>query len=394
MISKIPVAATPLSLSDLLSVFGKKRSKSEFAEKLSGRFNRREIIFMSSGLAAFFVILSALKGLSDRKEVVLPAYTAPSLVVAVKKAGLKPVLTDISPATFNMDMELLRGVDPQKTLCVAAVHMFGIPLEIPGKLREDLKDVFIVEDCAQAFGSMLNGRHVGDMADISFFSFNRGKNLTTYSGGCVAMDRGEVAEAVKDAFLEKSGAAGEARMLALKLAALSVAVRPVFYGPAYALLSKFKETAPPLDLEVNSYSDRQASVGLSLLERIDNLSAARYRNGMALMRELAGVEGIVLPRIPENMTPAFNRFPVVFKDLEKKDAVQRKLNSQGIETSTFYEKPLHLVFDLGYGEQAFPNASYLASRLLTLPVHPMLKEPDIARMAAVVRSERGIKGRP
>ncbi len=386
MISKIPVVATPLSLSDLLSVFGKKRSMVEFAEKLSGRVNRREIIFMSSGLAAFFVILSALKGLSDRKEVVLPAYTAPSLVVAVRKAGLKPVLTDISPATFNMDMELLRGVDPQKTLCVVAVHMFGIPLEISGKLREDLKDVFIVEDCAQAFGSALNGRHVGDMANISFFSFNRGKNLTTYSGGCVAMDRGPFAEAVKDAFLETAGAAREERMVALKLAALSAAVRPAFYGPAYALLSRFKETAPPSDLEVNNYSGRQASMGLSLLERIDNLSSARYRNGMALMGELTGVDGIVLPQIPENMTPAFNRFPVVFKELEKRDAVQRKLNEQGIETSKFYEKPLHRVFDLGYGEEAFPNASYLARHLLTLPAHPMLKESDIGRMAAAVRS--------
>jgi dTDP-4-amino-4,6-dideoxygalactose transaminase len=95
----------------------------------------------NSGTTAFYIILNALKKLSDKKEVLLPAYTAPSLILPIRKAGLNYRLVDISLDTFNMDVA--------KTLASIStihgrsfVHMFGIPMNIKSNRS---KGVFIIE---------------------------------------------------------------------------------------------------------------------------------------------------------------------------------------------------------------------------------------------------------
>ena len=127
---KMPVIGYRIPLSDLLSGlmgFVSSSSKDEFRDILSGFIKSRHVSFMNSGISAFYIALLALKKRSHRTEVVLPAYTAPSLVVAVNKAGLKPVLCDISLEDFNMDTDALLKMISSETLCVVCVHMFGMP---------------------------------------------------------------------------------------------------------------------------------------------------------------------------------------------------------------------------------------------------------------------------
>ncbi|MFC1599200.1 DegT/DnrJ/EryC1/StrS family aminotransferase, partial [Candidatus Omnitrophota bacterium] len=176
---KLPIAATPLgfwkAFSSLKGLPGGAKAQNKFTQALSSSINRKYLFFFNSGLASFFIILKMLQETSSRKEVILPAYTAPSLVVAVKKAGLIPVLCDISLDDFNVDFVSLSHLVTEKTLCILGVHMFGIVSTGLSDLKKRFPDVFIIEDCAQSMGSKLDGITIGALSDISFFSFNRGK---------------------------------------------------------------------------------------------------------------------------------------------------------------------------------------------------------------------------
>ena len=94
---------------------------------------------------------------------------------------------------------------------------------------------------------------------------------------------------------------------------------------------------------------------------------------------------IILPEISDKSFVAFNRFPVVFKELNAREKVENALYERGIITSRMYLRPLHHIFDLGYAEHDFPNAVYLAERLLTLPSHPFVDERCLDTIIDVIR---------
>ncbi|MFH1093588.1 MAG: DegT/DnrJ/EryC1/StrS family aminotransferase, partial [Candidatus Omnitrophota bacterium] len=91
-----------------------------------------------------------------------------------------------------------------------------------------------------------------------------------------------------------------------------------------------------------------------------------------------------VPQISPDTQPAFNRLPLVFEDLEKKEKTAQDLLKAGIETSQMYYKPLHQLLDLGYKPEDFPNAVYFAGHLLTVPCHPLLSENDIQKIIELI----------
>jgi len=392
VLKRIPIAANPLPLNKGFLSISHLCREGETQEKLKKSLysfvNKKHSFFFNSGLAGFFIILKALGEIFPKREVILPAYTAPSLIVAVKKAGLKPVLCDISLDDFNMDINLLSNSVSKNTLCILGVHMFGIVSKEIENLKKRFPDVFIIEDCAQSMGSKIRGMPVGGLGDVSFFSFNRGKNIPTYGGGCITTDSDQIADNInKVADFIKIGDCGISERLAIfsKVITLSIVIKPWIYGLLYPLISRFKEIAPPKDFEIREYTDYQAAVALYLLKRIEEFSKKRYDNGMRLIGGLKDTDSLMLPQICQDTEPAFNRFPVVFKNLEEREEAKRNLWKAGIETSRMYFSPLHYHFSLGYRKEDFPNATYFAQHLLTLPSHPLLTAPDIDKIIEIIQ---------
>jgi len=349
----------------------------------------KHLFLTNSGISAFYIVLETLKKISDRREVILPAYTAGSLVVAVRKAGLRPVLCDISLEDFNLDGDLLSGVISSATLAVVGVHGFGINMKSIASLRAGMpKGVFLIEDCAQSMGSRTLERASGAFGDISFFSFNRGKNFPLYGGGCIATDNAVLAQYVKartDSMDEESGFSGLLGLL--KISAFSLIKNPFIYGPLFPLISLLKETSPAKDFTVKKIGSLQAELGIMLMAEKEGLFSARYKNGTALISGLKeGREGSApaLPQIPASTRYVFNRLPVVFRDINTRMRAEESLRANGIETSRMYLKPLHHMFEMGYAVSDFPKAVYLAERLLTLPTHPNVFGADIKKMIDVI----------
>lgn len=385
MIAKMPIIASAAGAADIiLASAGDSRAAREgFIRGLQASSRSRSVFLVDSGITAFVVALKALRRLSQRDEVILPAYTAGSLVVAVRVAGLKPVLCDISLDTFGCDPAQLAPLISGRTLAVAAVHMFGVGIDVQA-IRELCPGVFIIEDCAQAMGSRIAGRFAGESGDIGFFSFNRGKNLPLSSGGCVVTNRQDCAEAAAPelAALEKGG---PAIVSAARAFAFLAASRPFVYGAAFPLISRFKETAPPRGLRPRLMDDFTARLGARVIRREEDIFARRFVNGSCLRAGLQGVCGIRVARISSGDRPAYNRFPVLFDDPAALARAEKGVWDAGFESSRMYLRPLHHMFDLGYRPAEFPKAAYAAGHLLTLPSHPACGIRACEKMIAVIR---------
>ncbi|MBN1871180.1 MAG: DegT/DnrJ/EryC1/StrS family aminotransferase [Candidatus Omnitrophica bacterium] len=361
-------------------------SRQRFTMKLSEYLGSQYVYLVNSGTTALYLILNALKRISLKREVVIPAYTAPVVVLPIIKSGLKPVLCDISLRDFNMDIELLPGILGDQTLCIIPTHMFGVAVNGISRLRGAFGGVYIVEDCAQSLGSKLGETHLGKFSDIAFSSFNRGKNLPTYGGGCIFTDSKRLAGLLDEGVnkLKEQNAAYRFR-LPFELAAFAMAVRPFVFGSLYPLISHFKDNRVPDDFVSARLTAFQAGVGASLLERIERLSDARMRNAESLTNGLRGIERIIIPEIPPDVRYAINRLPVAFKDLKDKNNAIKTLNRAGIDTSVMYGRPIHHIFDLGCNKEDFKNASYAAERILTLPTHSLVQGKNIDDMVSAIK---------
>lgn len=391
MIRKIPISGTRIPnaeiIASLTSLFNDKQTCFKFENMVKDYVQTEYVFSLNSGLSCLYVILEALKTFSVKKEVVLPAYTAGSLIVAIKKAGLKPVLCEVSPEDFNLDANFLDKVVSENTLCIIGVHMFGIAASFIGKLKDRYPGIFIIEDVCQSMGTLINEKPVGSLGDIGFFSLNKGKNLSTFGGGVIVTKEQslagkiseQMAKAEKQSFFNKIN-------IFVKLLILSWIVHPIVYGSLYFIIERFKETTPPEVIDLKKYTGLQAKLAMSLIKDIKVESKQRYENGMRLIAGLSLEKQLLFPQILESSKPAFNRLPIVFRDLRKRERVELQLKQAGIETSRMYIKPLHHMFDLGYQWGNFPNSVYLAGHLLTIPCHPLLKQSDIDKIINIIKN--------
>ena len=159
--------------------------------------------FVSSGKAALTLILNALKTLNQRQEALIPAYTCFSVPSAIVKAGLKVSLCDIDSQTFDFDYKLLEKAINKNTLCVIPNHLFGIPADMDkiNSICKD-KDIFVIEDAAQAMGGSYKGSKLGTIGDVGFFSLGRGKNITCGSGGIIVTNSDTIAHAIEKEYAQ------------------------------------------------------------------------------------------------------------------------------------------------------------------------------------------------
>lgn len=388
----IPSTGTPISFFDILAGVTSSfhRPIATFEVTMKAYTHKKYCYFTNSGTTAFYLILKALKNFSDKTEVVLPAYTAPSLILPIRKTGLKPVLCDISLKTFNMDIQSLGSCVNENTLCIVPVHMFGVPMDMEAVMEiARQRAVFVVEDAASSLGTLINNRPTGISGDVGFYSFNRGKNLSTLSGGCIVTDNEKLAWEVRSECALLSNPQWASRLkTACKLVALSLVVRPLFYTLFYNLISKLKYTTLHTDFESCAYTNFQAGVGRSLFNHNDRIFNKRYEQGMFLFDKLKGLKGIRLPELIPHTTTVFNQFPILFDDEGVKEKVFERIISTGIESTKLYPDPIHRVYDLRYDvdrKDPFPNATYFSKRLLLIPTHPMLNVTGMSRIVNVIR---------
>ena len=384
---KIPTTAVPINIPDILrslTVSSEKTSIVKFEKALSEWLSVEDSILVNKGTAACYLILKALRERHpDRDEVIYPAYTVPTLKLAFDKLSLKTRVCDVSRETFNMDAGSLAEQVTDKTLAVFPVHMFGFPMNVDEVIKIVGKDIFVIEDACQAPGARIDNKLVGSFADYSFFSFCKGKNISTFTGGFAALKDAEIAKRVREFRDELPAPSGGLKLTAL-LIAFALAMRPGVYGPLFPLIKRFKSEDVHQHFDSLKYTAVQAELGNILLEKLEVFNAQRRTNGMFLYEAFKNQTHILIPKIIEGAEPVFNHMPVVFLNEKDRIRAQKLLWEKGIDSARMYLHPNHHIYDLGYPKEAFPNSIEIADGLVTLPAHAFMTKRDLELIVKIV----------
>ena len=342
-----------------------------------------------SGRAALYMILQAMRHTSTRNEVVIPAFVCPSVGRAVVKAGLRPVLCDVTSQGFGLDLESLERVLSRNTLAVVAAHLYGYPSDVSGVVeRAHRVRAMVIEDAAQAFGARIHGRYAGTAADAGIFSFGMSKVLGVTGGGVIVTSNPELRrqlQRIQEA-LAKPSRWRESKEIA-RMAMVGMLVRrrgPGLVGSIWGRKMRAMENRGSEDFEVTKCLGAHAAAAQSALERLEEITRARAQNAAELETRLVEFDGIGLPETTPGAEPVFLRFPVVVKEVPVKKELLRRLHAKGIGASEMYTRSAcEALRELAWRRTPCPSADYLSERMLNLPTHPCLRKSDVAETVAV-----------
>ncbi len=360
----------------------------EFSDQIGRSFGFSFVQLMPSGNTAFALLLQALHQETGKRQVVMPAYAHGSNAVILEALGLEPVLVDSSLDTFVQTHDRLREVCTKDTLCLVVHHTFGLAAYDASEVQALLAlPCPIIEDCSQGLGSRWNRRPLGHVGRAAWTSFGRGENLSTYGGGAVMTNDAVLGHAIERLAGTLNPVSRAERWKAWGgMGGAALATRPWMYGMTWRAARRSWNPRIAEGYPRSSYAPIQAFVGRRLWNRMEVWSDQRLQQALRLARALGEVKGVAIPNFSSESEPAVNRFPVLIRHRGLRDQVQSALWRAGIEAATHYPQPLHRVMPMGYSREKdpFPTASYMTERLLTLPVHPGVSEPHLAKMVEVI----------
>ncbi len=157
----------------------------QLEREVAAYFDIPHTVACNSGTTALWIALSAL-GVGPGDEVIVPGYTFIASITSIIFARAVPVLTEIDE-TLTLDPEDVRRKITPRTKAIMLVHMLGNPGHIDEiRVIARQNNIFLIEDCAQAFAARYKGKYVGSFGDMGTFSFNFYKTITAGDGGLVA----------------------------------------------------------------------------------------------------------------------------------------------------------------------------------------------------------------
>lgn len=318
----------------------------EFESCYADYCQARHCFGVGSGLDALTLSLRAL-GIGPGDEVLVPSMTFVATWMAVSNIGAIPVAVEPQVDTCNIDPTLIEERITAKTKAIIAVHLFGNPADM-ATISEvaRLRNLFVIEDAAQAHGASINGVPVGKTADATAWSFYPGKNLGALGdGGAITVHDDAIADRIR--LLRNYGSS---QKYCHKILGFNSRLDPI---QAAVLNVKLKH--------LDSWNLRRAKIAATYSKRL-----SRYN--------------VKLPHIsPQNVT-SWHLYAIRVTD---RNLVMEKMRSLGVDTQIHYPNPPSR--DIPYKPLNYntPIANEMANTLLSLPIGPT---QDESATAAVVDS--------
>ena len=325
----------------------------------------------SANLLAFQTLINPYRKnrLKYNDEVLIPSVCWPTSYWPIVQSNLKPIFVDIDPVTRNIDLNKVAAAITPKTRAIMPVYLAGLPINMDQLYAlAEQHQLRVIEDAAQAFGSLWKGQKIGSFGDLVSFSFQANKNLSTVEGGCLVLnntDEAKLAEKFRLQGLTRQGMDG-------------------------------------MDVDVlggkDNLTDVNAVIGLHQLKQLPAFQARRsalakqYFDAIRHEMKSADLGNLNLELPVENFTDSnWHMFQVVLP-LEQLNVdraqVMTELKDLGIGTGVHYPAitGFTLYQKLGYQVDATPVAKRIGRSILTLPLFPGMADEDIGRIA------RGLTG--
>jgi dTDP-4-amino-4,6-dideoxygalactose transaminase len=379
------------------------------------------VFLVSSGKAALTVILKALCSLyPDCNEVIIPAFCCYSVPSAIVRAGCKVRLCDLDPDTLDYkydQLEVFRSNytrvngfnkgnriadrtkktdDTHRTNCVGrllavvSVHLFGLAADV-SRIKQIVADpaVSVIEDAAQAIGAEKEGRKLGTIGDVGFYSLGRGKAISAVEGGIIVTGSEDIAGAVEWVF---STLPGYGLIEKMKLIIMSTA-QLVFQRPSFFWLPKLLpflrvgDTIYDQDFKIRRLSNFQAGLCRRWKDKLHRFTA--YRKKAAELWLSRTEHGRIRSYGSVNaIHPNFVRYPIRIPEISRWKRLLKESGREGLGIMLTYPKSVSEIPELReeFAGQKYPAADILARTLLTLPVHPLLSEHDKKKICYYLRT--------
>jgi dTDP-4-amino-4,6-dideoxygalactose transaminase len=309
-------------------------------------------VAVGSGTDALRLVLAAV-GVQPGDEVVTPAFSFVASATTVLHLGAHPVFVDVDPTTLTLDPGRVAAAIGPRTRAIVAVHLYGLPAAVPALAAlAEQHGLALVEDAAQAFGAMLEGRVVGGFGRAAAFSFYPTKPL---------------------------GACGDAGLVATRDGDLAAALRR---HRNHGDVGKYDHA----ELGWNSRMDElQAAILRVKLRHAAAWTESRRRIAARYTSALAGLP-IGLPLETPGTRHVYHQYTL---RTPRRDALAKHLAAAGIGTACHYPQPVpgQRVFrELGWEPTRFPAAWAASQQVLSLPCFPELTEEEVAAVTGAIHA--------
>ena len=338
--------------------FGMGKQVASFEEKL-GSFFGRETLCVSTGTAAVQLGLIGA-GIKPGDEVLVPSLTFIATYQAISATGAVPVSCDVNPNSLQIDLDDAQKRITPKTKAIVPVYFVGATncLDLVAEFGK-ANNLRVVADAAHAFGSKHKGKFVGSFGDISCFSFDGIKNITSGEGGCIVTDDQDALNRIRDARL--LGVVGDSEK------------------------RKNRERSWDFDVQQQGWrfhmSDIFAAIGIVQLAKLENHSVKRQELFDRYLINLKDNPRIALFdwNTSEGMVPHI--FVLRIPGLKDRDNLRLKLENLGVPTGVHY-KPNHL---LSFYREKYklPATESIYPEILTLPLHTRLTPFDVDKICEI-----------
>ncbi len=313
-----------------------------FETSFANLINVNHCVSCANGTDALYIAMKSL-GVQPGDEVIVPAMTWISTSEAVSQAGGIPIFCDIDAKTHTIDPNQIESLLSENTVGIVPVHLYGHSADMKRIMQiADNKNLWVIEDCAQAHLTKFNGKFVGTFGAAATFSFYPGKNL---------------------------GAMGDAGAIVTNDHALSVSMAK--FARHGGLVKGSHEIEG-----INSRLDGlQASILNVKLPYLPDWTKRRRKVAEAYNQAFATINGLHCPTTSQNVDHSWHLYCV---QTHERSALRDQLMQKGISTSINYPKALHQLPCYEYKSHSdveFPNATFLSNCGLCLPLYPEL-EPD------------------
>jgi dTDP-4-amino-4,6-dideoxygalactose transaminase len=271
----------------------------------------------------------------------------------------------------------------EKTLCVIPTHLFGIPSDmnqIKSFCRK--RDIFVVEDAAQAMGGKYNGKFLGTIGDVGFFSLGRGKNITCGSGGIIVTNSDIIASSIaKKVSCLKGHKLTETIKEFLEVMSLTIFIHPSLYWfPTGLSLLRLGETVFHKEFPIRRLSGMQAGFLRGWQKKLEESNRIRQENSEYFLNRLMLRSKI---RPSNGASIPYLRLPILAKDRKGRDRLFLISSKKGLGLSLMYPTPVNEIEEIKdlFKGKTFPHAKEVSERLLTIPTHHLLSNEDKERIS-------------
>ncbi len=330
----------------------------DFAEFIGTKY----CVGTSNGLDALFLVLKTW-GIGEGDEVIVPSNTYIATWLAVSYAGAIPIPVEPDIRTFNIDPALIEEKITKRTKAIIPVHLYGMPADMDPIM--DLAEKYnlkVLEDSAQAHGAIYGNKKCGSLGTASAFSFYPGKNLGAFGdGGAITTNDPDLAEKVR---------------------CLSNYGSKIKYYNEYegynCRLDEIQAAILRVKLPYLDEGNRKRHLVAKEYYKIDNPKINLPYQG--LQRENLQDDKIcfVQPYSGIKSIPCWHQYIVMS---EKRNDLQKNLNSSGIETMIHYPIPPHKQKAYSMmNNLSFPIAEQISEQCLSLPMNPFLSAEQLLQI--------------